>query len=53
LYESLTTEKKGLSLMIGTPFRPIRSLWGHTAGATSNPADAKFLNETIGSSLGR
>ncbi len=29
-------------------FRPIPSLWGHTAGAASNPADAKFLNETIG-----
>jgi len=29
-------------------FQPIRSLWGHTAGAASNPGDAKFLNETIG-----
>ena len=29
-------------------FKPIPSLWGHTAGAASNPADAKFLNETIG-----
>ncbi len=29
-------------------FTPIPSLWGHTAGAASNPADAKFLNETIG-----
>jgi len=29
-------------------FRPIPSLWGHTAGAASNPADARFLNETIG-----
>lgn len=28
-------------------FAPIESLWGHTAGAASNPADAKFLNETI------
>jgi len=28
---------------------PIPSLWGHTAGAASNPADAKFLNENIGS----
>jgi homoserine O-acetyltransferase len=28
-------------------FAPIPSLWGHTAGAASNPADAKFLNETI------
>jgi homoserine O-acetyltransferase/O-succinyltransferase len=30
---------------------PIPSLWGHTAGAASNPADAKFLNETIGKFL--
>jgi homoserine O-acetyltransferase len=28
--------------------KPIPSLWGHTAGAASNPADAKFLNQTIG-----
>jgi homoserine O-acetyltransferase len=28
-------------------FKPIPSLWGHTAGAASNPADAKFLNEKI------
>jgi homoserine O-acetyltransferase len=27
---------------------PIPSLWGHTAGAASNPADAQFLNEKIG-----
>jgi len=26
---------------------PIPSLWGHTAGAASNPADGKFLNEQI------
>jgi homoserine O-acetyltransferase len=26
---------------------PIPSLWGHTAGAASNPTDGKFLNETI------
>jgi homoserine O-acetyltransferase len=31
---------------------PIPSLWGHTAGAASNPADAKFLNEKIGKFLG-
>jgi homoserine O-acetyltransferase len=30
---------------------PIPSLWGHTAGAASNPADAKFLNDTIGKFL--
>ncbi len=29
-------------------FLPIPSLWGHTAGAASNPADAKFLNDHIG-----
>jgi homoserine O-acetyltransferase/O-succinyltransferase len=28
-------------------FTPIPSLWGHTAGAASNPADLKFLNENI------
>jgi homoserine O-acetyltransferase len=31
----------------GVSLTPIPSLWGHTAGAASNPADAKFLNETI------
>ena len=31
---------------------PIPSLWGHTAGAASNPADGKFLNEKIGAFLG-
>ena len=30
---------------------PIPSLWGHTAGAASNPADAKFLNVHIGAFL--
>jgi homoserine O-acetyltransferase len=28
--------------------KPIPSLWGHTAGAASNPADGRFLNETVG-----
>jgi homoserine O-acetyltransferase len=31
----------------GVILKPIPSLWGHTAGAASNPADAKFLNENI------
>jgi len=30
---------------------PIPSVWGHTAGAASNPEDAKFLNEKIGAFL--
>lgn len=32
-------------------FKPIPSLWGHTAGAGSNPEDEKFLNENISSFL--
>ena len=35
----------------GVSLVPIPSLWGHTAGAASNPADAKFLNEKIGGFL--
>jgi homoserine O-acetyltransferase/O-succinyltransferase len=35
----------------GVTFEPIPSLWGHTAGAASNPADGKFLNEKIGGFL--
>ena len=34
-------------------FQPIPSLWGHTAGAASNPEDGKFLNDHIGSFLSR
>ena len=30
---------------------PIPSLWGHPAGAGGNPADRKFLNDTIGKFL--
>jgi homoserine O-acetyltransferase len=32
-------------------FRPIVSVWGHTAGAASNPADAVFLNRTVAAFL--
>lgn len=32
---------------------PIPSLWGHTAGAGADPADAKFLNDTIASFMAR
>ena len=31
----------------GVTLMPIPSLWGHTAGAASNPADAKFLNDAV------
>jgi homoserine O-acetyltransferase len=32
----------------GVTLAPIPSLWGHTAGAASNPVDARFLNDNIG-----
>ena len=32
-------------------FKPIPSLWGHTAGAASNPEDEKFLNDNLSSFL--
>jgi homoserine O-acetyltransferase len=35
----------------GVVLLPIPSLWGHTAGAASNPADDKFLNDHIGKFL--
>jgi homoserine O-acetyltransferase len=35
----------------GVTLTPIPSLWGHTAGAASNPADGKFLNEKSGAFL--
>ena len=35
----------------GVSLVPIPSLWGHTAGAASNPADSKFLNDNIGKFL--
>ncbi|RZK21985.1 MAG: homoserine acetyltransferase, partial [Hymenobacter sp.] len=35
----------------GVQLLPIPSLWGHTAGAASNPTDAQFLNEHIGKFL--
>ena len=34
-------------------FMPIPSLWGHTAGAASNPADLKFLNDNIAAFFGK
>ena len=39
------------SFIPGVVFKPIPSLWGHTAGAASNPEDEKFLNDNISSFL--
>jgi homoserine O-acetyltransferase/O-succinyltransferase len=47
LYFPLTDARYEQQFIRGVMFVPIPSLWGHTAGAASNPADLKFLNEHI------
>lgn len=48
LYFPMGDARYEAALIPGVSLVPIPSLWGHTAGAGSNPADEKFLNETIG-----
>lgn len=48
LYFPIGDARYEASFIPGVSLVPIPSLWGHTAGAASNPADAKFLNDTIG-----
>lgn len=48
LYFPLTDARYEAQFIPKVSLVPIPSLWGHTAGAGSNPADEKFLNETIG-----
>jgi homoserine O-acetyltransferase/O-succinyltransferase len=48
LYFPLCDARYEAGFMHTVTLTPIPSLWGHTAGAGSNPADEKFLNETIG-----
>jgi len=47
LYFPIGDARYEAAFIPGVSLKPIPSLWGHTAGAASNPADAKFLNETI------
>ena len=47
LYFPLTDARYEAAFISGVLLRPIPSLWGHTAGAAPNPADAKFLNDNI------
>ena len=47
LYFPLGDARYEAAFIAGVALKPIPSLWGHTAGAASNPADGKFLNETI------
>jgi len=51
LYFPIGDARYEAAFVSGVSLVPIPSLWGHTAGAASNPADAKFLNETIGKFL--
>lgn len=51
LYFPIGDARYEAAFIPGASLVPIPSLWGHTAGAASNPADAKFLNETIGKFL--
>ena len=51
LYFPIGDARYEAAFIPGVSLTPIPSLWGHTAGAASNPADAKFLNETIGKFL--
>jgi len=51
LYFPLSDARYEAAFISGVSLVPIPSLWGHTAGAASNPADAKFLNEKIGAFL--
>ena len=51
LYFPIGDARYEAAFIPGVFFIPIPSLWGHTAGAASNPADAKFLNDKIGAFL--
>jgi homoserine O-acetyltransferase len=51
LYFPVGDARYEAAFISGVSLVPIPSLWGHRAGRASNPADAKFLNETIGKFL--
>ena len=51
LYFPLSDARYEAKFIPRVTLTPIPSLWGHTAGAASNPADAKFLNEKIAAFL--
>jgi len=53
LYFPITDARYEQALIPRVTFAPIPSLWGHTAGAASNPADLRFLNDRIAAFLGQ
>ncbi|HEU4989107.1 MAG TPA: alpha/beta fold hydrolase, partial [Gemmatimonadaceae bacterium] len=48
LYFPITDARYEKQFMRTVSFVPIPSLWGHPAGAGTDPADLKFLNDKIG-----
>jgi len=53
LYFPVSDARYEAAFIRGVTFKPIPSLWGHTAGRGSNPADAQFLNAEVSKFLGR
>ena len=51
LYFPMSDARYEQALIPRVTFMPIPSLWGHTAGAASNPADLKFLNKNMAAFL--
>ncbi len=51
LYFPIGDARYEQALIPRVTFRPIPSLWGHTAGAASNPDDLKFINEQVAAFL--
>ncbi len=51
LYFPITDARYEQAFIPRVTFTPIPSLWGHTAGAASNPADLRFLNDHIATFL--
>ena len=53
MYFPITDAEYERQFIRNVDFRPIPSVWGHMAGAASDPADGVFINEAIGEALGR
>jgi homoserine O-acetyltransferase len=51
LYFPMTDARYEQQFIPRVTFAPVPSLWGHTAGAGSNPADLKFLNDRVAAFL--
>jgi homoserine O-acetyltransferase len=51
LYFPITDATYEQTFIPNVVFAPIRSLWGHPAGAAPNEEDGRFLNERIGAFL--